>query len=330
MATPNTYSETLNNVYGTSRSAFLAKVTDQVYNTPSTLNDIVLRSGGVKKEKGRRLEWNVRLGRYTTTAWRAYDTSDPLVTENPNTTLTASDDWGTINLAMDVTDDFMRLCKGNPNLLYNGVEEKVDAGIDELLDRINRALLASSTTTNAVQSLIAATPASISGTWQNISTTTYTDWATQTNTTGGSFASVGLNQIRSMILTLSRGQDVDEPDLALCDNTVFGYVWQLNDTRDMIILEQEQTGRRLARAMMIGNLKMRWDKRYPNSTTMRFFNSKYFDIAIQSESNKDGVSMGEWIHPNNATKSTSILEWQAQIRWKSLKFGGGQVSGWTA
>ena len=158
---------------------------------------------------------------------------------------------------------------------------------------------------------------------------TYSNWQNVTTTTGGSFASVGLNQLRSTYLAASRGQGEDEPDLIITDDTVFDYFWRLNDSRDQIWLEDKPVGKSIPRAMKFLNAKWVWSQRYPNSTTARMLNTSMLEPVVIGGTEDGGISIGDWTPCYNAPKDGSIVSWQGALKFLVARFMA-QISGWTA
>lgn len=324
----NSYSETLNDLYRTARSDLKATAVDSVYNTPSVFRDIAARGRKSEYPTGRRYEWAVELGSYSTVRRRAFDTSDPMVGENPNLSVFANADIATYEFLMEINWDMMRLVKSS-NSLVDIVKERVKAAAKYIRDTVNRDLLSATTASNGIQSIIEFLPASPStGVLQGLNRATYSGWQNVSTTTGGSFASVGLNQLRSTYLSASRGQGEDEPDLIVTDDTVFDYFWRLNDSRDQIILEQSATTKSIPRAMKFLNAKWVWDQNYPNGTTARLLNTGMLDMKLIG-GEEDGITINDWIPAYNAPKDGSIVSWQGQLCFLAAKWMA-QISGWTA
>ena len=325
----NTNSETLNDLYRTARSDLKATAKDSVFNTPSVTRDIFSRAMKSEYPTGRRYEWAVELGSFSTVRRRAFDTATAMVGENPNLTVFASCEIATYEMLMEINWDSKRLMNSS-NALYDIVEGRVKAAGRYILDVLEQDLLAATTASNGVQSIIeflAATPTT--GTLQGLNRATYSNWQNTTTTTGGSFASVGLNQLRSTYLAASRGQGEDEPDLIITDDTVFDYFWRLNDSRDQIWLEDKPVGKSIPRAMKFLNAKWVWSQRYPNSTTARMLNTSMLEPVVIGGTEDGGISIGDWAPCYNAPKDGSIVSWQGALKFLVARFMA-QISGWTA
>lgn len=326
--TANTNSETLNDLYRTARSDLRAIAVDSVYNSPSVTRDIFARAKKSEYPTGRRYEWAVKLGSHSTVRRRAFDTATAMVGENPNLTVFGSAEISTYEFLMEINWDSINLAKG-PNALVDIVKERTKDAGDYLRDTLETDLLAATTATNGVQSIIeflAATPTT--GTLQGLNRATYSNWRNATTTTGGSFASVGLNQLRATYLTASRGQGQDEPDLIITDDTVFDYFWRLNDSRDQIILEQSATQKSIPRAMKFLNAKWVWSQRYPNSTTARLLNTSMMEPVVIGGTEDTGIKMNDWVPCYNAPKDGSIVSWQGALKFLAARWMA-QISGWT-
>jgi hypothetical protein len=326
--TANTNSETLNDLYRTGRSDLKTTAVDSVYNTPSVVKDIFGRAKKSEYPTGRRYEWAVELGSFSTVRRRAFDTGTAMVGENPNLSVFASCEISTYEFLMEVNWDARKLGMGAEGM-WNQVEGRVKAAGAYLRDTLETDLLATSTATNGIQSIIeflAATPTS--GTLQGLSRSTYANWRNATTTTGGSFASVGLNQLRSTYLAASKGQGEGEPDLIITDDTVFDYFWRLNDSRDQIILEDKPTGKSIPRAMKFLNAKWVWSQRYPNSTTARMLNTSMLEPVIIGGTDETGITINDWVPCYNAPKDGSIVSWQGALKFLAARWMA-QISGWT-
>lgn len=331
-AAANTYSETLNDLYFTHRSDFSKDLIESWSTEPSVLKDLMKRAGkSTANPTGRDYEFPVELGTPSGVNRRAFDTAPALSGQTPNINVGARQGIATYEYLMEFNDDRMRLIKDGQALI-NTQKQLVKNFGKKLRDDVNRDLLATSQATNGVLAIPVVLPtAPTSGTFENISRTTFSDWRPQTTTTGGAFASYGYNQIRSTFLVSSRGNGIDEPDLLITDDATFNAWWQLNDSRDNFWLDDDDEGKTTRRALKFLTAKWCWDHQAP-AAKMFGINSKHIELRTVGETGKDedlqGVTFDPWIHAYNSSKSASIVRWQGALLIKAFKFCF-QISGWT-
>ena len=336
--TANTTTDTtLNDLWHTGRPDFSKNFIESWSTTPSFFRDIYRRCAKkTSNPTGRAYEWNVELGTPTGITRRAFDTAPAVTGQTPNLNVGARQDIATYEYLLEMTHDRFNLIKGQGSkVLVNTVEQLVKNAGKSVRDVINKDMIQQTTSqTDGVISIIASLAATpTTGTIHNINRATYSDWRNTTTTTGGAFATVGYNQLRSTFLAGSKGDGDEEADLIVSDDAIFNAWWALNDSRDNFWLDEDEEGKTVRRALKFLNAKWCWDHAYANATTIRGVCSKHIEMNVIGEAGKDddkmGVTLGDWATAYNADKSAAMIKWQGALKFFAFKYCW-QISGLTA
>lgn len=158
------------------------------------------------------------------------------------------------------------------------------------------------------------------GTVGGLSATTFTWWAS-TETASGSFATQGINDMRTIYNTLSLGND--KPDLIVTTQTVFEYY-------EKALQPQERfTSNSVADAgfmnLTFKNTPIVFD-RDCNSGVMYFLNSKYLNFVVHKDAD---MATSPFVEPENQDVTTSKVIWQGNLTTNNRR-RLGKLTGITA
>jgi hypothetical protein len=133
---------------------------------------------------------------------------------------------------------------------------------------------------------------------------TYPWWAS-TETTSGSFAAQGINDMRTIFNTLSWGND--KPDIIFTTQTIFEYYEKALQPQERFI------GNAAADAgfmnLTFKNVPVVFD-RDCTSGVMYFLNSKYIALKVHQDAD---MKTSEFVEPENQDVTTSKMIWQGNI-----------------
>ena len=196
--------------------AYLEKTpVDQVFNKRPAVSKML--SKAKKMDGGSTIVTNVMYEKNETAA--NYDGADVLdITPQAGYTDTQAE-WKQAAVSISLIGRLLRQNSG-ASKVFDIIDQKRQQAMDSLEDKVNDNLFAAAVGSKAPESLVTMILAS--GTVQGVNSST-SSWWQSTVTTGGSFATQGLSDLRTTYSTLDKKQPSSRIDMLLSTDTVYNY-----------------------------------------------------------------------------------------------------------
>lgn len=152
-------------------------------------------------------------------------------------------------------------------------------------------------------------PAMISttGTVGQISATGNTWWQA-TSTASGSFASQGLEDMRTTYHTISK-EGTEQPDIMVTTQSIFEFIEKFAMTKGQIYLPPTRNTNLGFENFSYRKANIVWDND-ATSGEMQFINSQFTYLVI--DSGKD-MKATKFVQPHNADAATSLIRWRGNL-----------------
>lgn len=211
--------------------------------------------------------------------------------------------WKQYSAAVGITGIEERSNKGRAAMI-NLLTAKTKQAEMSLKDRMNQDAFGDGTGNGSKNLTGLSAQINNSGTLGGINSSTYTWWKS-TVTTGGSFASQGLDNMRSTINTITFGND--RPDMGITTQAVFEYFHK------SIQPQERYTNTDVAsvgfRNLSYEQVPILFD-RDCTSGVMYFLNSKWLNFCVHEDADFD---ISPFVKPDNQDVRTAIILFQGNI-----------------
>jgi len=224
------------------------------------------------------VEFPVQLGSYSGSTDLVFGGMDTITPQDAEVATVGKITWYEKYLMAAISQDKLEANKGS-ELKYNYVKGQLDNAIDTQRAEFNTDLWASSQNSLKILSIATAiSTTTSSGTVETLNRATYTNWQ-QTATSAGSaaFTTVGLNNMRTLYHTISKGPKSGKPDSIFWSPSVDALFERLVDARERTEMATTAPGKKSFIGLRPGfrTCEIFWEPvDYPNSTTLRMLNSK--------------------------------------------------------
>jgi len=223
------------------------------------------------------VEFPVQLGSYSGSTDLVFGGMDTITPQDAEVATVGKVTWYEKYLMAAISQDKLEANKGS-ELKYNYVKGQLDNAIDTQRAEFNTDCWAASQNALKITSIATAISTTTgSGTVETLSRATYSNWnQTATNAGGSAFTSVGLNNMRTLYHTISKGPTKGMPDTIFWDATVDALYERLTDARERTEMATSGKGNKpvISQRPVFRSCEILWEPvDYPNSTTLRMLNS---------------------------------------------------------
>ena len=159
------------------------------------------------------------------------------------------------------------------------------------------------------------------GTIGGIDRATNTWWNNQFGTVSGAFATNGLNRMRTIYYSSSKGHD--HPDLIITTQAAYENYERVLEARERYqTVTTTEAGTRIAEAgfdvLKYHNAFMFYDESCL-ANTMYFLNTRYWNLYVDQESD---WAVQPFITPNNQLATTALIVWMGALTCSNLSRQG--------
>lgn len=278
---------------------------DQIFNKRPFLNKML--SKAQTKDGGSSILTSVMYESNSTA--QNYDRYDILdVTPQDGLTDTQAQ-WKQASVSVTIDGKYAALNSGSSKV-FDLLDTKRKQAMEALEEKLNGNLFAAVVGSKAVESL--ATMILASGTIQDINSST-SSWWQSTVTSGGSFATQGLSDLRTTYSTVDQMAGSTSPDILVTTDTIFNYYEGALTPNTRYTDGQTPTGS--FAGLKFKNATMFYDKA-ATSGVIYMFSSDDLYLVIQSGSS---FRVTEFVKPANQDAKTGQILFMGQLVTKARR-----------
>lgn len=321
--TPNSETLSYDSFFASTRQKYMTEPPKQaVFRQRVTLDWVQNLADKGGPPGGLWVEFPVTLGSYSGVSDLVFGGTDTVTPQDADISTVGKATYAENYLFASISQDKMEANKG-PYRKYDYVRNQIDMAVVGWEAAQEADLWAASQDALKLTSIATAiSTTTTTGTVETLNRATYTFWR-QTNTDAGgvAFTTAGLNNMRTLYHTISRGPTEGRPDTIFMDQTVHALYERITDARERTEMAVTGTGKKpiISEAPIFRTCEIMWvPTSYPNSTTLRMLNSSTWhytkfrkDLPGEARQNFNGFW---WAYPVGMVHQL----WCDALRWNGL------------